>query len=147
MFEKWRIKEHMDVADSTGRHVGTVDEIEGDRIKLTRSDSSDGSHHYIDIDSVESIEDNRVTLKVGTPLPATGQFEGASVGGSAAERAAMGDQAPNTGGSPAARQAVGDDMNYSRHTSATNPPGEDRALFGTSGQGTGMGGSGSGTEN
>jgi hypothetical protein len=145
MFEKWRIKEHMDVADSTGRHVGTVDSVDDSRIKLTRSDSSDGSHHYVDIDSVESIEDNRVTLKVGTPLPGDGQFERANAG-SAAERAALGGEAADRSG--AARQAVGDDANYSRHTSATtNPPGEDRALFGTSGQGTGMGGSGSGTEN
>src|SRR5262245_32685890 len=55
MFEKWRIKEHMDVADCDGRHVGTVDEIEDNRIKLTRSDSADGSHHYVDIDSVDRI--------------------------------------------------------------------------------------------
>jgi hypothetical protein len=142
MFEKWRIKEHMDVADSTGRHVGTVDSVDDSRIKLTRSDSSDGAHHYVDIDSVETIEDNRLTLKVGTPLPA--QFEGANAG-SPAERAALGGEAAERSG--AARQAVGDDVNYSRHTSSTNPPGEDRALFGTSGQGTGMGGSGSGTEN
>jgi hypothetical protein len=153
MFEKWRIKEHMDVTDSTGRHVGTVDEIEDNRIKLTRSDSSDGSHHYIDIDSVESIEDNRVTLKAGTSLPDMGrsadQLQSTSAGGSAAEGQMMGGQAANTGGSPAANQAVGNDAdNYSRNTSAANPPsGEDRALFGTSGQGTGMGGSGSGTEN
>lgn len=144
MFEKWRIKEHMDVADSTGRHVGTVDSLDDNRIKLTRSDSSDGSHHYVDIDSVETVEDNRVTLKVGTPLPGDTQFEGANTGG-AAERAALGGEAVERSG--AARQAVGDDLNYSRHTSSTNPPGEDRALFGTSGQGTGMGGSGSGTEN
>jgi hypothetical protein len=146
MFEKWRIKEHMDVADSTGRHVGTVDSVDDGGIKLTRSDSSDGAHHYVDIDSVESIEDNRVTLKVGTPLPTDGPFEGANVGGSAAERAALGGQGSNAG-SPAANQAVGGDENYSRHTSSSTPAGEDRALFGTSGQGTGFGGSGSGTEN
>lgn len=149
MFEKWRIKEHMDVADSNGRHVGTVDEIEDNRIKLTRSDSSDGAHHYVDIDAVESIEDNRVTLKAGTPLPEMGRSDGQYETASAGERAAMGGQGANMGGSPAAKQAMGGGAdNYSRNTSAgTTPAGEDRALFGTSGQGTGMGGSGSGSEN
>lgn len=153
MFEKWCIKEHMDVADSTGRHIGTVDEVEDSRIKLTRSDSSDGSHHYIDLDAVDSVEDNRVTLKQGTPLPSMGrsddQLQSTTAGGSAAEGQMMGGRSPNTGSSPAAKQAVGDSAdNYSRNTSTgTTPAGEDRALFGTSGQGTGMGGSGSGTEN
>ena len=32
MFEKIRIKEHMEVADCKGQHVGTVDEVEGDAI-------------------------------------------------------------------------------------------------------------------
>src|SRR5689334_15069078 len=111
MFEKWRIKEHMDVADSTGRHIGTVDEIEDNQIKLTRSDSSDGSHHYVDIDSVDRIEDDRVYLKQGTSLPSMGRSDGqlqsTTAGGSAAEDAMMGGQSANTGGSPAAQQAVG----------------------------------------
>ena len=63
MFEKLRIKQHMEVADASGRHVGTVDEVQDDQIKLTRSDSSDGAHHYVPIDDVEKIADNRVYLK------------------------------------------------------------------------------------
>jgi len=70
MFEKLRIREHMEVADSAGQHVGTVDEVEGDTIKLTRSDSSDGSHHFIPFDRVDRIDENRVILKQGTPIPA-----------------------------------------------------------------------------
>lgn len=70
MFEKLRIKEHMEVADAGGQHVGTVDEVEGERIKLTRSDSGDRQHHYIDLEAVERIDDNRVYLKQGTPIPA-----------------------------------------------------------------------------
>lgn len=65
MFEKLRIKEHMEVANSSGQHVGTVDGIEDDRIKLTRTDSEDGLHHYVAIDDVERIDDNRVYLKEG----------------------------------------------------------------------------------
>lgn len=69
MFEKIRIKEHMEIADSAGQHVGTVDEVEGDAIKLTKSDSSDDMHHFIALDSVEKIDDNRIYLKEGTRLP------------------------------------------------------------------------------
>ena len=69
MFEKIRIKEHMEIADSAGQHVGTVDEVEGDAIKLTKSDSSDDIHHFIALDSVEKIDDNRIYLKEGTRLP------------------------------------------------------------------------------
>lgn len=69
MFEKIRIKEHMEISDSTGQHVGTVDETEGDFIKMTRTDSSDGQHHRIPLDAVDRIDDNRVYLKAGTPIP------------------------------------------------------------------------------
>ena len=64
MFDKFRIKEHMEVVGKNGQHVGTVDEKDGDRVKLTRTDSSDGKHHYIDADMVDRVEDNRVYLKV-----------------------------------------------------------------------------------
>ena len=63
MFEKLRIKQHMEVTDANGRHLGTVDDVQDDRIKLTRSDSADGAHHYVPIDDVEKIDDNRVYLK------------------------------------------------------------------------------------
>lgn len=69
MFEKLRIKEHMEVSTSTGEHVGTVDEVKDDQIKLTRTDSSDGAHHYVALENVEKIDDNRVYLKQGTPIP------------------------------------------------------------------------------
>ena len=69
MFEKLRIHEHMEVATSTGQHIGTVDEVQGDQIKLTRSDGSDGAHHYVALENVDRIDDNRVYLKQGTPIP------------------------------------------------------------------------------
>ncbi len=69
MFEKMRIREHMEVTTSTGQHVGTVDEVKDDQIKLTRSDSSDGAHHWVAFDAVDTIDDNRVYLKQGTPIP------------------------------------------------------------------------------
>ena len=69
MFEKLRIKEHMEVADCKGIHVGTVDEVEGDAIKLTKSDSSDDIHHFLSMDDVEKIDDNRIYLKEGARIP------------------------------------------------------------------------------
>ena len=69
MFEKLRIKEHMEVADCKGIHVGTVEEVEGDAIKLTKSDSSDDIHHFLSMDDVEKIDDNRIYLKEGARIP------------------------------------------------------------------------------
>ena len=69
MFEKIRIKEHMEIADSAGRHVGTVDEVEGDNIKLTKTDSADSMHHFIPIDAVDRLDDNRIYLKAGARIP------------------------------------------------------------------------------
>ena len=51
------IREHMEVRAADGRHVGTVDHMEGDsRIKLTRSDSEDGRHHMIPLDWVDHVD-------------------------------------------------------------------------------------------
>lgn len=58
------IQKHMEVRASDGSHVGTVDGVEGDRIKLTRNDSPDGEHHYIDLGSVERV-DEHVHLAAG----------------------------------------------------------------------------------
>lgn len=69
MFEKFRIKEHMEVVDCQGRHVGTVDDIQDGNIKLTRADSADDIHHFLSIDDVDEIKDDRVCLKEGARIP------------------------------------------------------------------------------
>lgn len=47
-----------------GEHVGTVDHLEGDKyIKLKRSDSSDGKHHWLPVDLVKDVDSNTVFLK------------------------------------------------------------------------------------
>lgn len=58
------IKEHMEVIGADGVHLGTVDKVEGDRIKLTRADSgSHGDHHhYISPALVAAVEGNQVRL-------------------------------------------------------------------------------------
>ncbi len=45
-----------------GEHIGTVDHVEGDRIKLTKNDSPDGQHHYIPLAWVKSVDGNTVHL-------------------------------------------------------------------------------------
>ena len=42
-----QIKPHMDVIGADGAHVGTVDAVEGDRIKLTKTgEGRHGGHHH-----------------------------------------------------------------------------------------------------
>ena len=69
MFDKMRIKEHMEVTDSTGRHLGTVDSVKDDKIKLTKNDAKDGMHHFIPIDQLDKVEDNRLYLRSGAMIP------------------------------------------------------------------------------
>jgi hypothetical protein len=53
-----KIREHMEVLGYDGGHVGTVDHLEGQRIKLAKSDpDAGGEHHYIHIDVVASVDD------------------------------------------------------------------------------------------
>ncbi len=62
-----QVREHMEVVGDDGGHVGTVDKIEGDRIKLTKKDDPDGSglhHHYLPVSSIEAVEENRVRLSM-----------------------------------------------------------------------------------
>jgi hypothetical protein len=58
-----QIKEHMEVIGADGVHLGTVDKVEGDRIKLTKADGgSHGHHHYISVGLVAEIEGDKVRL-------------------------------------------------------------------------------------
>lgn len=57
--------EHLQVKDVNGEHVGTVDHLEGaDQLKLTKTDSTDGQHHYVQLSQVESMDDVAVYLNV-----------------------------------------------------------------------------------
>jgi hypothetical protein len=60
------IREHMEVIGADGVHVGTVDHVQGDRIKLTRSDSGEGHHkghhHFVQGSLVADIEGDQVRL-------------------------------------------------------------------------------------
>jgi hypothetical protein len=56
------ICEHMEVVDANGQHVGIVDKVEGDRIKLTKKDALDPQHRFLDKSQVAGVEGNKVKL-------------------------------------------------------------------------------------
>ena len=56
------IRERMDVYASCGKKVGVVDHVEGNAIKLTKSDSPDGQHHFVPTSWVDHV-DTHVHLK------------------------------------------------------------------------------------
>ena len=69
-----QIKEHMEVVGSDGEHVGIVDHLDGDRIKLTHHDSNaDGSHHFLPLTTIASVGEF-VTLSL-TAEDALAQWE------------------------------------------------------------------------
>ena len=50
------IKEHMEVVGSDGAHVGIVDHLQGDQIKLTHNDSqADGKHHFLPLTAIATV--------------------------------------------------------------------------------------------
>ena len=66
------IREHMEIIGADGVHVGTVDKVEGNRIKLTKADSGEGRHeghhHYIDLGLVADVEDDVVRLSANADV-------------------------------------------------------------------------------
>ncbi len=59
-----QVREHMEVIGADGVRIGTVDTVEGDRIKLTKADSGSHSdhHHYLSGGLVATIEGDKVRL-------------------------------------------------------------------------------------
>jgi hypothetical protein len=72
MVDVTQIQEHAEVIGADGVHVGTVDGVEGGRIKLTKKDSGaqiegaegrhEGHHHFISLGLVAGVEDGVVRL-------------------------------------------------------------------------------------
>lgn len=64
MIDLGLIREHMTIIGADGARLGTVDSVEGGRIKLTRADSGshDSHHHYISGGLVAGVEGDVVRL-------------------------------------------------------------------------------------
>ncbi|MFL0414209.1 DUF2171 domain-containing protein [uncultured Sphingomonas sp.] len=84
MADHSNIKEHMEVIGADGVHVGTVDKVEGDRIKLTKKDSGaqiEGAtghsdhHHYLPIGLVAEVEGDKVRLSANADVAITFEEE------------------------------------------------------------------------
>ena len=73
------IKDHMEVIGADGVHVGTVDHLDGERIKLTKKDSGEGSHeghhHYISRGLVAGVEGDKVRLSANADVAVTFEEE------------------------------------------------------------------------
>jgi hypothetical protein len=60
-----QIREGLEVVGSDGDHVGTVDSLSGQLLKLKKSDpASGGTHHYLDLGLVTGVEGNVISLLV-----------------------------------------------------------------------------------
>ena len=74
-----QIKEHMEVIGADGVHVGTVDHIDGERIKLTKKDSGEGGHqghhHYISVGLIAEVEGDKVRLSANAAVAVTFEEE------------------------------------------------------------------------
>jgi hypothetical protein len=79
MADMSKIKEHMEVVGADGTRVGTVDRVEGNRIKLTKQDSGQGSHkghhHYVPASLVADIEGSKVRLSANADVAVTMEEE------------------------------------------------------------------------
>ena len=87
MVDASQIQEHAEVIGADGVHVGTVDKVEGDRIKLTKKDSGaqiegaegqgshEGHHHFISLGLVADVEDGTVRLSANADVAVTFEEE------------------------------------------------------------------------
>jgi hypothetical protein len=79
MIETSKIKEHAEVIGADGVHVGKVDRVEGNRIKLARADSGEGTHkghhHYIPLSLVAEIEGSKIRLSANADVAITFEEE------------------------------------------------------------------------
>ncbi|MBD8554756.1 DUF2171 domain-containing protein [Rhizobium sp. CFBP 8762] len=79
MVDSSQIKEHAEVIGADGVHVGTVDRVVGDRIKLTKKDSGEGAHeghhHFISLGLVADIEGDKVRLSANGDVAVTFEEE------------------------------------------------------------------------
>lgn len=67
------VREHMEIIGADGVHLGTVDRVEGDRIKMIKADSGIGHenhHHFIPRGLVAEVEGDKVRLSANGDVAA-----------------------------------------------------------------------------
>lgn len=84
MADTSRVREHMEIVGADGVHIGTVDRVEGDRIKLTKKDSGaqiegapghDDHHHFIPAGLIAEVEGDKVRLSANADVAITFEEE------------------------------------------------------------------------
>ncbi len=74
-----QVKAHAKVIGADGVYVGTVDAVEGNRIKLTKADSGEGHHkghhHFISGGLLAEVEDGVVRLSANADVAITFEEE------------------------------------------------------------------------
>ena len=50
------------MANAQGSHIGTVDRLDGSFIKLKKTDSPDGKHHWLPLSLVDQVVDGAIQL-------------------------------------------------------------------------------------
>jgi len=85
MVDTSQILHHMEVIGADGVHIGTVDHIDADRIKLTKKDSSadvvegtgthSGHHHYISVGLIAGVVGDKVRLSANADVAVTFEEE------------------------------------------------------------------------
>ncbi len=82
MADRSAIREHMEIIGADGIHIGTVDRLEGNRIRLSRQDSGQGSHkghhHYVPTALIANIEGEKVRLSANADVAMTFEEEAGS---------------------------------------------------------------------
>lgn len=63
-YGQFAVRAHQQVMGSDGTPIGTVDHVDGNRMKVTLADSAEEQHHYLPMDSVASVEDETVHLNI-----------------------------------------------------------------------------------
>jgi hypothetical protein len=66
-----QIKPGAEIIGADGVRVGVVDHVEGGRVKLTKKDSIDDRHHYIDGGLIADIENGAVRLSANANVAIT----------------------------------------------------------------------------
>lgn len=72
MTDTSKIRAQMEVIGADGVHIGTVDAVEGNRIKLTKKDSGEGRHrghyHFIPTSLLAEVEGDKVRLSANSDV-------------------------------------------------------------------------------
>jgi hypothetical protein len=74
-----KIVRDMEVIGADGVHVGTVDDVDSERIRLAKRDNGEGSHkehsHFIDLRLVADVKNQKVRLSANAAVAVTFEEE------------------------------------------------------------------------